>query len=93
MLNQTTTRTIAMVQVTVAGEIVHNDECIIIRLNEFASVLDAELTAIRLAQEDAIETRDNITIHTRYLTAVNILNNRKLDYYEGHQRHGIHMNT
>ena len=37
------------------------------------------MTAIRVALENASETRDNITIHTDSLTAVNILNNRKLD--------------
>ena len=58
--------------------VVHTEEDII-RLNDSASVLDAEMTAIRLALEDASEPRDNITIHTNSLTAVNILNNRKLD--------------
>ena len=37
------------------------------------------MTAIRVALENASETRDKITIHTDSLTAVNILNNRKLD--------------
>ena len=37
------------------------------------------MTAIRVALENASETRDTITIHTDSLTAVNILNNRKLD--------------
>ena len=41
--------------------------------------MDAELTAIRVALENASETRDKITIHTDSLTAVNILNDRKLD--------------
>ena len=51
---------------------------IIIRLNDSASVLDAEMTAIRLALEDASGTRDKITIHTDSLTAVTTLSNRKL---------------
>ena len=63
----------------VAATVVHKEEEIIIRLNNSTSVLDAEMTAIRLALEDATETRDNITIHTDYLIAVNILNNGKLD--------------
>ena len=37
------------------------------------------MTVIRVALENVSETRDNITIHTYSLTAVNILNNRKLD--------------
>ena len=37
------------------------------------------MTAIRVARENASETRANITIHTDSLTAVNILNNMKLD--------------
>ena len=61
-----------------AAAIVHREEEIIMRLNDSASVLDAEMTAIRVALENAIETRDTITIHTDSLTAVNILNNRKL---------------
>ena len=59
--------------------VVHKEEEIIIRLNHSASVLDAEMTAIRVALENAIETKDKITIHTYSLTAVNILKNRKLD--------------
>ena len=39
----------------------------------------AEMTVIRVVLENASETRDNITIHTYRLTAINILNNRKLD--------------
>ena len=50
-----------------------------IRLNDSASVLHAEMTAIRVALENASETRDKITIHTNSLTSVNILNSRKLD--------------
>ena len=42
------------------------------------SVLDAEMTAIRLALEDASGTRDKITIHTDSLTAVTTLSKRKL---------------
>ena len=63
----------------VAAAVVNKEEEIIIRLNDSASVLDAEMTAIRLALENASETRENITIHTDSLTDVNILNNRKLD--------------
>ena len=57
----------------------HKEEEIIIRLNDSASVVDAEMTVIRLALEDASETRDKITIHTYCLTVVNIINNRNLD--------------
>ena len=63
----------------VAAEVVHMEEEIIIRINDSASVLDAEMTAIRVALENASETRDNNTIHTDSLTEVNILNTRKLD--------------
>ena len=62
-----------------AAEVVHNEEEIIIRLNDSASVLDAEMTAIRVAIESASETRHKITLHTNSLTAVNILINKKLD--------------
>ena len=58
-----------------AAAVVHKKEEIIIRLNDSASVLDAEITAIRLALENA---RDTITIHTDSLTAENTLSNRKL---------------
>ena len=60
-----------------AAAVVHKEEEIIIRLNDSAYVLDAKMTAIRVAIENASETRDTITIHTDSLTAVNILNNRK----------------
>ena len=63
----------------VDAAVVHKEEEIIIRLNDSASVLDAEMTAIRVALENASETRDKITIRTVSLTAVNILNNKKLD--------------
>ena len=56
-----------------AAAVVHKEEAIIIRLNDSVSVLDAEMTAIRVALENASETRDTITIHTDSLTAVNIL--------------------
>ena len=62
-----------------AAAVVHMEEEMIIRLNDSASVLDAEMTAIRVALENTSETRDKITIHTESLTAINILNNRKLD--------------
>ena len=62
-----------------AAAVLHKEEEIIIRRNDSASVLDAEMTAIRIAQEDTSGTRDTITIHTESLTAVNILNNGKLD--------------
>ena len=62
----------------VAAAVVHKTEEIIIRLNDSAYVLDAEMTAIRLALEDASGSRDNITIHTYYLTAVTTLSDRKL---------------
>ena len=62
-----------------AAAVVHKEEQIIIRLNDSASVLDAEMTAIRIALEYASETRGKITIHTDSLTYVNILINKKLD--------------
>ena len=62
----------------VAAEVVQKEEETIIRLNDSASVLDAEMTAIRIALENVSETRDKITIHTDSLTDINILNNRKL---------------
>ena len=62
----------------VAAAVVHKKEEIIIRLNDSASVLDAEMTAIRLALENARETRDKITIHTDSLTAVTTLRNRSM---------------
>ena len=64
-----------------AAAVVRIEEEIIIILNDSASVLDAEMTVIRVALENASETRDMITIHTDSLTAVNILNNRKLDLH------------
>ena len=60
-----------------AAAVVHKKEEIIIILNDSASVLDAEMTAIRLALENARDTRDTITIHTDSLTAVNTLSIRK----------------
>ena len=69
----------------VATTVVHKEEEIFIRFNDFASILDAEMTAIRVALENASETRDTITIHTDSLTAVN--------NYEGHQTRGIQPNT
>ena len=62
-----------------AAAVVHKEEEIIIRLNDSKSVLDSEMSAIRVGLEDASETRDKITIYTDSLTAVNILNNKKLD--------------
>ena len=61
-----------------AAAVVHKEEEIIIRRNDSASVLDAEMTAIPVSLDNASETRDKITIHVRTysLTAVNILNNR-----------------
>ena len=56
-----------------AAAVVHKKEEIILRLNATASVLDAEMTAIRLALEDASGTRDKMTIHTDSLTAVTTL--------------------
>ena len=52
-----------------AAAVVHKEEEIIIRLNDSASVLDAEMTDIRVALENASKTRDTITIHTDSLTA------------------------
>ena len=62
----------------VAAAVVNKTEEMIIRLNDSASVLDAEMTAIRLALEDASETRDTITIHTYSLTAMTTLSKRRL---------------
>ena len=62
-----------------AAEVVHKEVELIIRLNDSASVLDAEMTAIRVALETASETRDTVIIHTYSLTFVNMLNNKKLD--------------
>ena len=61
-----------------AAEVVHKDEEIIIGLNDSAFVLDAEMTATRLALEDDSETETRLQ-YVDSLTAVNILNNRKLD--------------
>ena len=58
----------------VAAAVVHKEEELIIRLNDSASVLDAEMTAIRVALEKANETRDKITIYTDSLIALYILN-------------------
>ena len=46
-----------------AAAVVHKEEEIIIRLHESASVMDAEMTTIRVALENASETRNKITIH------------------------------
>ena len=62
----------------VVAAMVHKTEEIIIRLNDSASVLDAEMTVIRLVLEDARGTRYKITIHTDSLTTVTTLSNRKL---------------
>ena len=64
----------------VAAAVVHKTEEMIVRLNDSASVLDAEMTAIRLALEDASGTRDKITIHTDSLTAVTTLSKSKLHF-------------
>ena len=61
-----------------AAAAVHKTEEMIIRLNDSASVLDAEMTAIRLALEDDSGTRDKLAIHTDSLTAVTTLSKRKL---------------
>ena len=63
----------------VAAAVVCKEEEILIRLYDSASVLDAEMTAIQVALENASETRDKITIHTYHLTAVTILSIRKPD--------------
>ena len=62
-----------------AAAVVLMEEEIITRLNDSASVLYAKMTAIREALENASEIRDKITIHTDLLTAIHILNNRKLN--------------
>ena len=46
------------------AEVVHKEEEIVIRLNEFASELDAAMTFIRISLEEASGTSDKITIHT-----------------------------
>ena len=58
---------------------VHKEEEIIIKPIHFASVLDAEMTAIPVALENASKPRDKITINTDSLTVINILNNRKMN--------------
>ena len=58
-----------------------------IRLNDSESVLDAEMTVIGLALEDASGTRDKITIHTDSLTAITTLGNRKTTLRYNHERH------
>ena len=63
----------------VAPAVVYKKEKIIIRLNDSASVQDAKMTAIRIAVENASETREKLTIHRDSLTSVIILNNRKED--------------
>ena len=55
-----------------AAAVVQKEEELIIRPNDSASVLDAEMTAIRVALENASETRDNVTIHPDSLTGVNM---------------------
>ena len=51
----------------VAAAVVDTEEEIFIRLNDSASVLDAEVTTICVALEDASKTRDNIKYtHTVY---------------------------
>ena len=62
----------------VAAKVIHTVESIIIRLNDSISLLDAEMTVIRLALEDASETRDTITIHTDSQTINNNNNNNCL---------------
>ena len=47
----------------VAAAVVHKEEDIIIKFNDSASLLDAEMTAIRVALENTNETRDTITLH------------------------------
>ena len=51
----------------------------IIKLNDSTSVLDAEMTVIRIALEEASGTRYQITIHTVSLTDVNMLINGKVE--------------
>ena len=58
----------------VAAAVVHNEGEIIIRPNDSAYVMSAELIALRVALEDASETRHNIVIYTDSLAAVNKLN-------------------
>ena len=70
-----------------AAAVVHKSEEMIIRLNDSAYVLDAEMTAVRLALEDASGTRDKITIHTDSLTAITTLGNRKTTLRYNHERH------
>ena len=61
-----------------AEAVIHMEEETIIRLNDSTSVLDAEMTSIQVTLGNASETRDKTTIHTDSLTAVHMLNNRKL---------------
>ena len=56
-----------------AAAVLHKEEEKLIILNDSASVLDAEMIAIHVAQEDDSKAREKITIHTYSLTAVDIL--------------------
>ena len=58
-----------------------------------AAVVHKEEEIIIRLNDSASVLDAKITIHTDSLTAVNILNNRKLDDYKGHQRRGIQINT
>ena len=58
---------------------VHQEEETVIRLNNSASVLDAEMIAIFMALLNATRNINKSTIHTDSLTAVEILKNKKLE--------------
>ena len=62
-----------------AASVVHKEDGIIIRLNNAASVLDAELFAISIVLEKARGTRDKMTIPTDSLTAVKMISHGKLE--------------
>ena len=61
----------------VAAAFVHQDEETIMRLNNSASVLDAEMMAILMALLNATRHRKKATIHTDSLTAVHTLKTKK----------------
>ena len=63
----------------VAAAFIHQTEETIIRLNDSASVLDAEMMAILMALLNAARHRKKSIIHTDSLTAVQTLKNRRIE--------------
>ena len=79
-----------------AAQIINKNEKIIIKLNDSVSVIDTEMTVIRISLEEGSGTRDSITIHTYSSMAIKCFKNGKLEFkysYESHQRRGIHITT